>query len=324
MRKAALLLSCVAILFLVAPRAGADDKELFLPEENKALFSYLQDISVTIRAENKGRGSEGSGVIFTRDIKYGNSTVRVNFVWTAAHVIDNLRNVRSVIDPATGETRKVVEFKDVKIIKDLVQGGRLVGELTMDAKVICYSDADTGEDLALLMVRKRSFVSANSVRFYLEGPEIPEVGTHLYHVGSLLGRIGSNSLTRGMISKTGRVLNLGHGSGVVFDQTTVKAFPGSSGGGVYLGNFSKEHRGKCIGLLVRGAGETFNLIVPIRRLRSWAGKHNLTWAIDPNVPAPSMFEIASIPIEDNGPLSNMTKDKKREVEGTKFLIKEIE
>jgi len=323
MKKFALALMCVALLFLVPPSVGADDEGLFLPNKKKALFDYLQDISVTIRAEGKKGVSEGSGVIFTRNIKYGNQKYKINFVWTAAHVIDNLRSVRTVVDPMTGETRKIVEFKDPRVVKDIVESGRLVGELTLDAKVVSYSDAETGEDLALLMVRKRSFVSSNSVRFYLGGPEIPSVGTDLYHVGSLLGKIGSNSLTRGMVSKTGRVLRLGNGSGVVFDQTTVKAFPGSSGGGVYLGNYSDEHRGKCIGLLVRGAGETFNLIVPIRRLRRWAAKRDLVWAIDPNVKAPSMSQIFSLPVEDIGPLTNSPSDKQKEIEGTKFLIREI-
>tara|TARA_Y100000590_G_scaffold446658_1_gene580675 strand:+ start:5418 stop:6356 length:939 start_codon:yes stop_codon:yes gene_type:complete len=311
------------MLFLVVPNAGADNDNLFLPDRNKALFDYLQDISVTVRAPGPRGVSEGSGVIFTRKVRYGNRNETVNFVWTAAHVIDNLRSVRSVVDPKTGETRKIVEFKDPQVVKDIMEGGRLVGEISMDAKVICYSDADTGEDLALLLIRKRSFISKNSVKFYLGGPEIPSVGTDLYHVGSLLGKIGSNSLTRGMISKTGRVLPLGNGSGVVFDQTTVTAFPGSSGGGVYLGNFSEEHRGKCVGLLVRGAGENFNLIVPIRRLKSWAGRHNLSWALDPNVEAPSMSQIAALPVEDNGPLSSRPSSREREVEGTRFLIREI-
>ena len=62
------------------------------------------------------------------------------------------------------------------------------------------------------------------------------------------------------MSQVGRVLDLGSGGGTVFDQTTVTAFPGSSGGGVFLTD------GKYVGMLVRGAGETFNLIVPVRRM----------------------------------------------------------
>ncbi|HAT67623.1 MAG TPA: hypothetical protein DCS66_24005, partial [Flavobacteriaceae bacterium] len=64
--------------------------------------------------------------------------------------------------------------------------------------------------------------------------------TELYHVGSLLGQTGSNSMTRGIVSQVGRVLNLGSGDGTVFDQTTVTAFPGSSGGGVFLSERSGD------------------------------------------------------------------------------------
>ena len=51
----------------------------------------LQDISVTIKAEN----SEGSGTIFTRDVKNTDGVIeKVNFVWTAGHVVAGLRDVR--------------------------------------------------------------------------------------------------------------------------------------------------------------------------------------------------------------------------------------
>ena len=81
-------------------------------------------------------------------------------------------------------------------------------------------------------------------------------------------------MTRGIVSQVGRVLSLGTGDGTVFDQTTVTAFPGSSGGGVFLSERSGDKAGQYMGMLVRGAGETFNLIVPVRRMRSWAAKQD--------------------------------------------------
>ena len=78
----------------------------------KPVAEFLQDISVTIRAENGWTAGEGSGVIFTRKDENGNL---VNFVWTAAHVVDNLRTERKVI--VNGGPRTLVEFKDAKIIK---------------------------------------------------------------------------------------------------------------------------------------------------------------------------------------------------------------
>ena len=236
--------------------------------------AYLQSISVTIHAG----GSQGSGVIKTRG--------ETNYVWTAAHVISSLRSTRSVIDG--GATKTVVEFKDARVVTELIEEGRSVGRLEMDAEVLRYSDADTGEDLALLRIRKKNFIRS-TVQFYLD-ESIPPVGTQLLHVGSLLGQMGSNSLTSGIVSQHGRVL-----SGKVYDQSTCAAFPGSSGGGVYL-----EKDGRYIGMIVRGAGETFNLMVPIRRTREWARSAKIEFALDDRIPVPSESDLRKIPVETNG------------------------
>jgi len=265
------------------------------PKERREVADHLQDISVTIRSENDYQKSEGSGVLITREI----DGEKITFVWTCAHVVDNLRTVRSVIGPG-GQPRKVVEFNDVQIIKELVEGGRRVGEIKMDATVIKFSDADDGEDLAVLMVRARDY-GKGSAKFYLnkDEPIIP-IGTQLFHVGSLLGQMGANSMTSGIISQVGRI----HGK-VEFDQTTVTAFPGSSGGGVYLQN------GEYVGMIVRGAGEGFNFMVPIRRMKEWAKKHDIMWALDPSLRAPAVKDIKDLPIESAGKKDSEEDDKKR-------------
>ena len=257
-----------------------------------ALYQKLQDVSVTVKAG----ASEGSGVIITREVPVGDTIEKINFVWTAAHVVARLRSVRNTIQD--GMPKKVVEFKDAQIVKELVEKGRRVGEIKMDAKVVKYSDADTGEDLALLLVRKRNFVDQN-ILFYPDDTPVP-VGTELYHVGSLLGQVGSNSMTRGIMSKVGRVLELGTGDGVVFDQTSAPAFPGSSGGGIFLTESSGDYSGRYTGMLVRGAGETFNLIVPVRRMRKWAQKQNVLWALDETLTVPSYETILKMPSEHKG------------------------
>lgn len=264
---------------------------------DKPVAEHLQDISVTIRAENGWSAGEGSGVIFTRKDKSGNL---VNFVWTAAHVVDNLRTERRVL--VNGAPRTLVEFKDAKIIKVIRQDGRAVGRLELDAEVIKWSDADDGHDLALLRVRKRNFVT-DSVKFYLED-KTPALGTELWHVGSLLGQLGSNSMTDGIYSQHGRLIP--ELNKLVFDQTTVAAFPGSSGGGVYL---KKDAR--YVGMIVRGAGETFNLIVPVRRMVEWAKKNKIEWALDPKVKMPSDDELKKITVEDTGASFSDDDTKKR-------------
>ena len=272
------------------------------------LAQQLQDVSVTVKA---GR-SEGSGVLITRNVKTtGDKIEKINFVWTAGHVIDNLRSVRTII--REGKPIQVVEFKDVQIVQELVEQGRRVGEIKMDAKVLKFSHSENGEDLALLMVRKKNFVDNNAV--FLSSDEPVSIGQELYHVGSLLGQQGSNSMTRGIMSQIGRVLNLGSGDGVIFDQTTVTAFPGSSGGGVFLTERSKDDAGKYVGMLVRGAGETFTFIVPVRRMRKWAREQNVLWALDVKESTPSYAAILKLPIEGSsegaqakGETKALTKD----------------
>lgn len=259
--------------------------------EEVNISSYLQDISVTIKTE---RGS-GSGVIFSREIESENGKKNVNFVWTAAHVLEGIRSVRSILD-IEGKTLKRPVFKDVQIVKKLIENGITVGELSMDAVVVKYSDATDGEDLALLMVKKFNFVDVSAKFHKDENNSGLPLGTQLYHVGSLLGESGANSMTTGIMSQVGRMLALNSSTKVLFDQTTVTAFPGSSGGGVFLTD------GQYIGMLVRGAGETFNLIVPIRRINKWAKSENIVWALDPGVEAPTLEEINKLPKEKMGKL----------------------
>ena len=278
--------------------------------ENKQLNTadHLQNVSVTIRSEGGGVAGEGSGVVFTRKDAKGNL---VNFIWTAGHVVDNLRSERVVL--VNGSPKILVEFKEPLIIKEIRQDGRTVGRLRMDAEVLKYSDAINGHDLALLRVRKFNFV-ADSVVFYLD-KNIPPLGTDLIHVGSLLGQLGANSMTTGIYSQHGRLIK--DLNNFVFDQTTCTAFPGSSGGGIYL-----KHNSQYVGMLVRGAGEGFNLIVPIRRMIDYCEQNKIVWALDPKVAMPTEEEIRRMPVE-NTPREKADddKDKKTGNKSFPFLIK---
>ena len=304
MKKAMWIATLVVAMF--AATVNAQDNQL---------YQHLQDVSVTVKAA----GGEGSGVIVTREVEISpNVKQKVNFVWTAAHVVDSLRSVRVVIKD--GKPQTIVEFKDAQIVKELVEDGRRVGEIKMEAKVIKYSDAENGEDLALLMVRKKGFID-KTVTFYKSAGKPVAIGTELYHVGSLLGQVGSNSMTRGICSQVGRVLDLGNSDGVVFDQTTVTAFPVSSGGGVFLSERSGEKSGQYMGMLVRGAGETFNLIVPVRRMRKYAKKEGILWAIDTDVKTPSINDIRNISPEGRSSTPKSSTGKSLPTkDGIKFPI----
>lgn len=239
------------------------------------LPTALQDASVTIRTPQ----GQGSGVLYTRGNK--------SFVWTCAHVVDGLRQTREVIQG--GQKRLLVEFKDAEVVVEFREAGRRVGDQRVDASVIKYSDAQSGHDLALLLIRKRNFSDA-CVEFADES--IPTPGTELLHVGSLRGQFGSNSVTSGVLSQVGRVLDLGP-SAVVFDQVSTPSFPGSSGGGIF-----RRSDGKYVAMLVRGSGETFGFGVPVRRMWSWAKENDILWAMDSSLEVPSDNDLAKISVED--------------------------
>jgi len=291
------LASLILGLTLVTTSFGAEKKQ--------STAEHLQNVSVTIRSEGQFSAGEGSGVIFTRKDSKGNL---VNFVWTAGHVIDNLRKTRTTL--VEGKPKTIVEFKDPMVVKEIRQNGRTVGRLQMDAEVLKYSDADDGHDLALLRVRKLNFVT-DTVTFYLD-KNIPPLGEDLLHVGSLLGQMGANSMTDGIYSQHGRLIKSLNKH--VFDQTTVTAFPGSSGGGVYL---KKDAR--YVGMLVRGAGEGFNLIVPVRRMINYCEKHKIMWALDKDVPMPSDEELKELPIEHAPEVKKVTEDTADEAETKKMF-----
>jgi hypothetical protein len=52
-------------------------------------------------------------------------------------------------------------------------------------------------------------------------------------------------------------------------------------------------------MLVRGAGETFNLTVPIRRMHKWAKENNFLWALDTTAKTPNLKNIKAFAVEPN-------------------------
>lgn len=262
------------------------------PKFTKAtLPAYLQEISVTIRTDR----AEGSGTLVVR----GEDA----YVFTAGHVVDDLREVREVIDPVKGSKKIVIEFRNAKVVNILREDGEAVGRVEVDASVVSYSDSENGEDLALLRLKKKNYATKGAF-FYRSSKEekYPQVGAELYHCGSLLGEFGSNSLIDGLVSQVGRVYQK-----KLYDQTNLAVFPGSSGGGVYV-----KEDGRYCGMIVRGAVGGFNLMVPMRRIDSWAKRMKLEWVFDASLPVPSEAELQKISIEDTGfPVSaSSSTDKK--------------
>lgn len=267
----------IVLFALAAPALALDKKEL--PD-------YLQKTNVAIKVNNQ---QIGSGSVVTRKVGDHN----VTFILTAAHVVDSLRKTRSVIDPGSGTPRTVVEFDDAQLVQELREDGRRVGETNVDARVIRYSNAETGEDLAVLMVRKLDYTD-KSIKFHLE-KEPPVLGTELYHCGSPLGQIGTNSITSGIMSQVGRIyLNK------LYDQTSTPVFGGSSGGCVVVSDSTSDHFGEYIGMVVRGADGGFTLVVPVRRMIEWAKKVKIDFLFDDKVNIPTLDDITKESVEDIG------------------------
>jgi hypothetical protein len=214
------------------------------------LAPSLVSASVTVKM---GDGNQGSGVVVQRYL----DDECVSFVWTAGHLFSSPQD--AVV---------VVQY----VMDDF---GNLVAENTYEARLLAFSEPDAGHDLALLEVLDRSaFPDLYPITFYLS-PDLPDAGTPVLHVGSLLGEIGHSSVTSGVLGFAGRTLP---GNDKVFDQVSCAILPGSSGGGVFL-----QDTGECIGLVVRYHGEGFALIVPTRRMLEFTRENAIEWALDPSV-----------------------------------------
>lgn len=263
--------SFLAVFALVAVFAST-----VLAVDPKDVPSHLQKNCVTVRSND----SSGSGAIVVRTV----DGKKIAFVWTAYHVIDGLREVKTILQG--GIEKKVVTYRDAQIVQEQIYDGSMVGDMKLHCKVLATSQQT---DVALLQVRLPDFYKGG-VEFVLDGSVTP-VGTKLYHCGSPSGQeLGHNSITPGIIAANGRMFD-----GLPYDQTTCSALPGSSGGLV-----AREDNGLYVGMLTLGirGSDTFNYIVPVRRIIEWVVKNNLQWAIDAKAKVPSADELLKIKVED--------------------------
>ena len=268
MRKLFSFPALLLAVFLLAAGAGT----VFLPAPQSmtqdSIYCALDDISVRIDVSD---GAHGSGVLVTRQV----GDVTRTYVWTAGHVVKFLQQSDGT-------------FANATIYREYRDGGLYAYKATVRAKVIAYSAPEV-EDLALLEILEDNYQPlCVSATFY---EPVSPVGTPLIHVGSTLALY--NSLSLGVISQTDRQMD-----GTNFDQTSVMGYPGSSGGGVYLTN------GKCVGLLTRGCGAGLNFIVPARRMRVWANKVGIAWAMDTGVKVPLVRAPTSLESTPPAPKSD--------------------
>jgi hypothetical protein len=213
----------VAVLAASLPAAASADG----PAEKALADARAASVLVEVP------GGAGSGVM----VKNGDHT----FVWTDAHVLEPLQQVRVVADPASGLPKVEVAYQDCWVTNEVIKDGRKVGEDSRLARVVRY---DTHDDIGLLLVVEKGW-GRGSVRF---ATGEPKVGAAVWHVGCFRGRKGMGSVSDGVVAAVGRLRGAFKASDtdrpVVSDQYSLTATQGSSGGGV----FAKDG-GECLGLI---------------------------------------------------------------------------
>ncbi len=250
----------------------------------QAFAGVYDELQATTCKVQSGDGT-GTGVLVTRQVGHATRT----WVWTAAHVVQDLRQPDGT-------------FRNATVSQEYRDGGRQIGGCKIEAKVVAYSDPDTGEDLALLEVLQDDWRPTSvSAKFDLTA-SIQPVGTKLVHVGCGLG---FESLSLGIVSQTDVQPPQ---TGKRFDQTTLPAYPGCSGGGVYLED------GRYVGMLTLGAGPGLNFIIPMRRIVPWAKKMGIAWALDPALPVSPIVDRESSVTRESSEAGILTDSATAEAE----------
>lgn len=242
---------------------------------------YLASISVTIDTPT----SCGSGIAFSRKDAQGKD---VTFIWTVGHITSfhhELDPILSLVIPSITNGFHVY-YTNLIAYQEISINGKTVQRTNVNVTVIKSSPSETGQDLAVLWVEGK-FFNTNTVVFDLSG-RIPKLGEPLYGVSSPFGE--DRCFSTGVYSGVGREID-----DLVFDQSTLIVFPGSSGGGVFTPD------GKCVGLNVIMKAQGMNYFVPIRRMQEWARKEGIEWALDPSIPMPSEQELQLLPRSDKQP-----------------------
>lgn len=210
------------------------------------LYERSQVQTVLIRVAD---GAQGSGVVIERVNARGEPRF---FVWTAAHVVEDVNQVEVV-----------------RLGRE--NGAKLDCEMVWQALVIARADA---EDLALLWLDVPYSVFFSPVEFEFV---LPKIGDPVYHCGNFYGANFDGSVSEGIISQIGvRPFDLRFRGWhwEVTDQTTAFAVPGSSGGGVF------NQQGRVVGLIVGGPTEGFSCYVPVRIMQQVAEREGIEWALE--------------------------------------------
>ncbi len=246
-------------LFLL-PAPSAPSVPAPAPSMEFPLNPVLEALYASCVTVKTSDGGSGTGFVLVRD--------KDSYVLTAAHVLASERKVTPGNLSLTPPTLESVSFTDTTLLQYHTQDGSVVSESSHAAELLLYSEV---EDLVLLRVKERGAFT-KGVTLY-SGSQVPPLGTLLFHAGSVSGTQGQQSLIPGFYSGHGR----NRGS-YPFDQIACMSGPGASGGMVCLTD------GRVVGMVVSGKVGQYTLMIPIRRIHTWAVRNHLEWLFDEKLP----------------------------------------
>ena len=228
-------------------------------DKQQETYNYLREISVTTITNS---GHSGSAVIITREI----GDKKINFAISSAHVYEPIMQTIIVEDDALKEITIFPKIKALQFKDDLDE------PIVTDAYILLI---EAEKDLCLLVLD--DIVTEESVRFSTERSKVFD---EIYHMGSLAGLDGQDSLSTGIISFISRKLE-----NLEVDQTTVPVGKGSSGGGMFVSD------GKCIGITIAMAGCSTSFMVPSEHVIDWLETSEFSWLLDVSEETPTIEEL---------------------------------
>ena len=251
----------LTLALIKEPKWHVENELIYLQPVPTTANKVVDDI-LSASVMVKVPGGNGSGVVFKNH--------HYSFVWTAAHVVLECKEKDVPLE--------LSKWEDCWVKQPVCQNGRIVGEDSYLAQVLKFSEI---QDIAILRIKKESW-EGRSVKF---AGTLPLIGEEVYHVGSINGKAGFQSVTGGLVNFVGRLrfnCNEDYECGLEFDQVTVNAHYGSSGGGIF-----RKSNGECIGLLTefltsKTVGQ-ISCIVPARRLEEFAKINKCEWALDSSI-----------------------------------------
>jgi hypothetical protein len=227
---------------------------------NNTAYKQLTDTTVQVRVYSPGIEN-----ITNVGFAYGTGWIVHNnngrtFIWTAGHVVT---------------AAKVGDSWGKVVLCDRQKAGEGYNDDIQEAKIlrVSFKEDDTTEDLALLTIETQRY--KKSSKFLDSETHYPRLGDKLLLAGCTNGPFCGVFITEGTLGKND--IKIGN---FFYDYCSIPGGKGSSGGPV------TDRHGNVVGALMAGYGECHGYFTPSKRIRAWAEKMNVQYALYPSMPVP--------------------------------------